>query len=110
MSKRPPGFDSLWSALTAAGDPFSEPGVDDPPTICINMVMSVDGATTIAGRVGALTSSADQALLRRLRAEADAVLVGAQTVRTEGYGALLGAEDRSATHARAGRRSRCCAS
>ncbi|MEJ7788066.1 MAG: dihydrofolate reductase family protein [Solirubrobacteraceae bacterium] len=54
----------------------------------------VDGATTIAGRVGALTGSADQTLVRRLRAEADAVLVGAQTVRAEGYGALLGPEDR----------------
>jgi len=64
------------------------------PAICLNMVMSVDGATNIEGRVGALTGPVDQALLYRLRAEADAVLVGAQTVRTEGYRHLLRPEDR----------------
>lgn len=85
--------DFLWSVLTEGGDPFSGSG-RDIPAICLNMVMSVDGATTIAGRVGALTSPADQGLLRRLRAEADAVLVGARTVRVEGYGSLLGPEER----------------
>ncbi len=85
--------DPLWRELTEDGDPFGEPG-HDIPVICLNMVMSVDGATTISGRVGALTSPADQGLLRRLRAEADAVLVGARTVRVEGYGSLLGPEAR----------------
>ena len=94
MSGPSAGTDSLWSALTAAGDPFGESTTEDGPAICLNMVSSVDGATTIAGRVGALTGAADQSLLRRLRAEADAVLVGARTVRVEGYGALLGAEER----------------
>src|SRR4051794_23852911 len=58
------------------------------------MVASVDGATAIDGRVGRLTGPTDQALLRRLREEADAVLVGAATVRAEGYSALLRPEAR----------------
>lgn len=84
----------LWSALTADRDPFGAPVTGDVPAICLNMVVSVDGATTIGGRVGALTGPVDQALLYRLREQADAVLVGAQTVRTEGYRHLLRSEER----------------
>lgn len=94
MSESSTNVDRVWRTLTAGRGPFGEPVGEDAPTLCLNMVMSVDGATTIAGRVGNLTSPVDQALLRRLRAEADAVLVGAQTVRTEGYRVLLGPEDR----------------
>jgi riboflavin biosynthesis pyrimidine reductase len=93
LTRVPECSESLWRVLTEDGDPFSE-SAQDIPVICLNMVMSVDGATTIAGRVGALTGPADQGLLRRLRAEADAVLVGARTVRVEGYGSLLGPEER----------------
>ncbi|NYI71213.1 riboflavin biosynthesis pyrimidine reductase [Naumannella cuiyingiana] len=53
-----------------------------------NMVTSIDGAAQIDGRVGGLTGDADQAVLTALRALADVVLVGAQTVRVEGYGPL----------------------
>ena len=86
--------DRLWSDLTGHSAPWSEAAPPGLPAICLNMVVSIDGATTVGGRVGPLTSRADQALLRRLRAEADAVLVGAQTVRVEGYGDLLGHEER----------------
>jgi 5-amino-6-(5-phosphoribosylamino)uracil reductase len=61
---------------------------EDRPRVALNMVASVDGRTTIAGRVGGLTSPADQRLLRQLRSQADAVLVGANTIRREGYGTL----------------------
>jgi riboflavin biosynthesis pyrimidine reductase len=84
----------LLEALTATVPPFSRPAADDLPAIAINMVTSVDGATTLGGRVGRLTAPADQELLRRLREEADAVLVGAATVRAEGYSRLLGDEAR----------------
>jgi len=77
--------DRAWAGLTAQR-PFPPP---DGPCIALNMVMSVDGRTAIDGRVGALTGPIDQGILRRLRASADAVLVGASTVRAEGYGALL---------------------
>ena len=75
-----------WAGLTAQR-PF--PPAGDEPVLALNMVMSVDGRTAIDGRVGALTGPIDQGVLRRLRSHADAVLVGASTVRAEGYGALL---------------------
>ena len=79
----------LFGVLTASTPAFSHRAADDLPAIAINMVTSVDGATTLGGRVGRLTGPADQALMRRLREESDAVLVGAATVRAERYSRLL---------------------
>jgi riboflavin biosynthesis pyrimidine reductase len=59
------------------------------PHTVLNMVTSVDGRITVGARVGSLTSPVDQRLLQTLRAQADVVLVGAATVRAEGYGRLL---------------------
>lgn len=53
-----------------------------------NMVTSLDGAAAIGGRVGALTGRCDQELLHTLRGLADVVLVGAGTLRAEGYAPL----------------------
>ena len=54
----------------------------------VNMVASVDGAAAVEGRVGLLSGAADQVLLHELRAMADVLLVGAGTVRAEGYAPL----------------------
>ena len=86
--------DALWDTLTAPGHPFARPASGELPAITLNMVASVDGATALDGRVGRLTGPVDQALLRRLREESDAVLVGTATVRAEGYGTILRAEAR----------------
>ena len=51
-----------------------------------NFVASVDGAAALDGKVGALTGPADQRLLVLLRSLCDVLLVGAGTVRAEGYG------------------------
>ncbi len=51
-----------------------------------NMVTSVDGAAVLEGRVGSLTGPADQQLLVLLRSLCDVLLVGAGTLRAEGYG------------------------
>lgn len=51
-----------------------------------NMVTSPDGHATIRGRVGELTGEADQGLLLGLRGWCDVLLVGAGTIRAEGYG------------------------
>ena len=60
----------------------------------VNMVASVDGAAAVEGRVGALSGQADQVLLHDLRVLCDVLLVGAGTVRAEGYGPLeMSAED-----------------
>ena len=52
------------------------------------MVAGLDGTASVDGRVGALSTKPDQELFRRMRQIADIVLVGAETVRREGYGAV----------------------
>src|SRR5919206_2775020 len=56
------------------------------PAVRLNMIASVDGATTLAGVSGGLGGPADHALFAVLRSLADVVLVAAGTVRAEGYG------------------------
>lgn len=51
-----------------------------------HMVAGLDGTAAVGGRVGSLSTGPDQALFRRMRQIADVVLVGAETVRREGYG------------------------
>lgn len=50
------------------------------------MVASADGAAEFAGRTAALGSPADRQLFAAHRRAADVILVGAGTVRAEGYG------------------------
>ena len=73
--------DELYGGLR-----LSERALADRPYVVLNMVESIDGRTTIGGHVGELTSAVDQQILYRLRTEADALLVGAGTVRNERYG------------------------
>lgn len=54
----------------------------------VNMVSSLDGAAAVEGRVGILSGKADGTLLHELRSLCDVLLVGAGTVRAEGYGPL----------------------
>lgn len=58
--------------------------------IRLNMVSSLDGAATFEGRSGGLGGPADQQMMIRLRMLSDVILVGAGTVRVEGYqGSLI---------------------
>ena len=59
----------------------------DRPWIGLCMVASIDGSTVVGGASAALSSHTDAAVLGRLRHLADVILVGAGTVRDEGYGA-----------------------
>ena len=56
------------------------------PGVRLNMIASVDGAASLAGRSGSLGGPADMALFATLRSLADVVLVGAGTMRAERYG------------------------
>jgi riboflavin biosynthesis pyrimidine reductase len=60
--------------------------VGDRPWVGACMVAGLDGAVVIDQRSGALSSPEDTALLAALRRVADVILVGAGTVRAEGYG------------------------
>jgi riboflavin-specific deaminase-like protein len=61
----------------------------DRPYLVLNMVESIDGRTTIAGHVGELTSPVDQQIVYKMRTQAEALLVGAGTVRVERYAELV---------------------
>lgn len=56
------------------------------PWVAMCMVASIDGSTVMTGNSAALSSAADRSVLLALRAGADNILVGAGTVRAEGYG------------------------
>jgi riboflavin biosynthesis pyrimidine reductase len=62
------------------------PLVSGRPAVRVNMIASLDGASSAGGLSGALGGPADRALLATLRSLADVILVGAGTARAEHYG------------------------
>ncbi|HTT92936.1 MAG TPA: pyrimidine reductase family protein [Acidimicrobiales bacterium] len=56
------------------------------PMVRVNMISTLDGATSYGGRSGPLGGPEDKLLFSVLRSLADVVLVGAGTARTEHYG------------------------
>src|SRR3954451_19680782 len=60
----------------------------DRPYLVLNMVSTLDGRITIDGRSGPIGDEADRELFHGLRTQADAVMVGAGTIRTERYGRI----------------------
>ena len=67
----------------AAGDRVPS---DERPWVYANMVSTTDGAGTFSGVTAPISSPTDKAVFSLLRALSDVILVGAGTVRTEGYG------------------------
>ncbi|MEU9807326.1 pyrimidine reductase family protein [Mycobacterium sp. NPDC050853] len=66
-----------------------------------NMIGSLDGAATVTGSSGGLGGDGDRAVFAAMRANADVILVGAGTVRTERYhGAHLPVSQRQRRQAR----------
>jgi riboflavin biosynthesis pyrimidine reductase len=63
----------------------------------VNFVSSIDGAATVNGVSGGLGGDADHRVFDLLRTLCDVVLVGAGTVRKEGYGAMRLSDADSAT-------------
>ena len=53
------------------------------PYVVINMVASLDGRAAVSAKAGSIGSGIDRNLMRSLRARADAVMVGAGTIRAE---------------------------
>ena len=58
------------------------------PHLRVNFVSSLDGAATLEGRSAELGNPEDQRVMAVLRTVSDVVIVGAGTVRAEGYGSL----------------------
>ena len=86
---------------------IARPTAKDPrgrrPWIGMCMVSGIDGSTVVDGSSQALSGPADREVLLALRRTADTVLVGAGTVRDEGYGPPSKAGQRIAVASRSGR-------
>jgi riboflavin biosynthesis pyrimidine reductase len=87
-------IDSLWPQPSTALDDdalLARYAVADRavPHVRVNFIASVDGAATSGGLSGALGVPADKRVFDLLRRLCDVVLVGAGTVRTEGYGPMV---------------------
>jgi riboflavin biosynthesis pyrimidine reductase len=77
--------------------------VSAPQWLRVNFVASVDGAVTENGLSGGLSGAADKRVFDLLRRLCDVVLVGAGTVRAEGYGAMRVDADAAAWRSASGR-------
>jgi riboflavin biosynthesis pyrimidine reductase len=66
------------------------------PHLRANMVSSLDGAVEVDGLSAGLSSVEDRRMLSRLRMLTDALLVGAGTLRSEGYNPLRLSPERQA--------------
>lgn len=73
------------AGVRAAVQAEARPGWPDRPWLMTNMIASADAATAIDGVSGALGGPADQLMFGALRSVADAIVVGASTVRAEQY-------------------------
>ena len=93
-----PGAGAEVDALEAYVHPV------DRRHVRVNMVASVDGAAVVEGRVRVLSGPADFQLLLLLRGLCDVLLVGAGTVRAEGYGAVAAPDDVTELRRDAGQR------
>ncbi|WP_229851905.1 pyrimidine reductase family protein [Streptomyces albospinus] len=82
--------DREWT-LDELADAYGYPEADDPVRsgragwLRANMVSSLDGAAHHEGRSQPLSGAADMRIFGVLRGLADAIVVGAETVRQEGY-------------------------
>ena len=72
------------SSLREEAEPLPE-----RPYLALNMVATADGRITIGGRSGPIGNEADRELFHELRAQVDAVMVGAGTCRNERYGRIV---------------------
>ena len=91
----------LTAAEAVDGLVFADLAPADRPYLVLNMVATADGAATVAQRTAPISNAADRQLFHELRAQVDAVMVGAGTARIERYGRLV--RDRQRRERRAAR-------
>ncbi|WP_030803680.1 dihydrofolate reductase family protein [Streptomyces sp. NRRL S-337] len=102
------GADDREWTLDELADAYAYPAADDPARagrpgwLRANMVSSMDGAAHHEGHSQPLSSDADMRIFGVLRAVADVVVVGAETVRQEGYRPARAREAFAARRAAAG--------
>jgi 5-amino-6-(5-phosphoribosylamino)uracil reductase len=84
----PSGVEPVSISDDALSDIYAYPEALQSPYVRANAIMSVNGAATVRGVSGGLGSPGDLRIYEEIRQLSDVVLVGAGTVRAEGYGAV----------------------
>ena len=84
---------STSPAELASGLRLSDKARPDRPYLVLNMVSTLDGKATIDWRTKGLSTELDRELFHHLRTQADAVMVGAGTVRAERYGRMAKSDE-----------------
>ncbi|MCF3964950.1 dihydrofolate reductase family protein, partial [Streptomyces fuscigenes] len=98
----PPEADREWT-LDELADAYAYPAREDGRAwLRGNMVSTLDGAAQHGGRSHSISSAADMRVFGVLRALADVVVAGAETVRREGYRPARAREAFAARRAAAG--------
>lgn len=77
----------------ASGLRLGDQAPSERPYLVLNMVSSLDGRATIDWRTKGLSTDVDRLLFHHLRTQADAVMVGAGTARTERYGRMAKSDE-----------------
>jgi riboflavin-specific deaminase-like protein len=77
------------AAELASGLELASMAPDGRPYLVLNFADTVDGRAAIGGRSGPIAGETDTELLQRLRTQADAVMIGAGTMRAERYGRMV---------------------
>ena len=72
------------------------------PYVIVNFVATLDGRIAVGGRSGPIGDAADREIFHGLRTQADAVMCGAGTIRTERYGRMVRSPERRARRAAEG--------
>src|SRR5215208_1427653 len=86
----------------ASGLRLGDQAPPDRPYLVLNMVSSLDGKATIDWRTKGLSTEIDRELFHTLRTQADAIMVGAGTVRIERYGRMAKSDELRAARAEEG--------
>lgn len=76
-----PSFEQILEYLAVTDSP-------SPPRVSAIAITSIDGRGAITGTSGALGNTTDATIFNTLRAHADAIVVGAATIRAEEYSAV----------------------